>query len=506
MTRVRQAGLGMLGLGIGYFIWYTPYSGLAKAMSDGVLPTIHGRVGGLVLLPASALGTLVAMPVTLTVLRWWHHAGRRHIGGMRVPFPGRDTAISAFWMALIIGTTTLNLTFPGVSIALALILMRVGTLIITPVLDLLRFRKIHWYSAVALGLCVLTGIIALADVKNYVLSIGAVASVLVYVLAYFGRFMIMSNSAKRGTSSTDRRYFVEEHIAAPVWFVAILGVAALAGVGPLRDGFTTFLGTAAAFPAFLIGVFYEGLFIFTSLIFLDRREYSFCVPVHVCSSLLAGVAASFGLAAMYGEPLPSAAQFVASATVILAALMLSYPTIQAKFRTRTTLTGLATQRVADERSRRQLLLFVCGGNAVRSPMAAAIAKTELATGGRDGDWLVGSAGVTVEQPGAGIAPLAARALRELNIPVPRHESRKLTRALCLESHAVFCMTEAQGQAIVNLAPELNGRVHRLGGEGDVAEPAAHVYEAYVDLAKRLQILVRQRISEIPQSGSAIAGS
>lgn len=494
MTRARTAGFGMLGLGIGYFLWYTPYSGLAKAMSSGLLSTTNGPVGGLVLLPAAAFGTLVAMPLTLTILRWWHYARRAHLGRLSLPVPGRETATSAFWMSLIVATTTLNFTFPGVSILLVLVLMRIGTLLISPSLDLLRYRKIHWYSAIAIGLCLVSAAIAFADVHSYVLTFGAVASLLTYVVAYTGRFLIMSHHAKRGSETTDRRYFVEEHMATPVWQVAILGVAALAGVGPLREGFTTFLTTSAALPAFLIGVFYEGLFVFTSLIFLDRREYSFCMPVHVCASLLAGVVASFGLGLLFGAPPPSVAQSVAAAIVIVAALMLSYPAIRARF------------AVPEKPARiRRLVLFVCGGNAVRSPMAEAIAKAELATLGRDGDWPVMSAGVAVEQPGGGIAPLAAKALRVLDVPVPRHESRAVTVALCLESDAVFCMTAAYRDAVLALAPELAGRVHRLDADGDVAEPTGRIAESYVDCARQLRVLVRRRISEISvQRGPAVA--
>lgn len=495
MTRARTAGFGMLGLGIGYFIWYTPYSGLAKAMSAGLLTTTNGPVGGLVLLPAAALGTLVAMPLTLTILRWWHYSRRRQVGRVSLPFPGRETAMSAFWMALIVATTTLNFTFPGVTILLVLVLMRIGTLVLSPSVDLLRYRKIHWYSAVAVGLCVVSAVIALTDVNNYVLTVGAVASLLIYVFAYACRFLIMSRHAKRGSGTTDRRYFVEEHMTTPVWQVAILAVAALAGSGPLREGFTGFLVSSAAVPAFLIGVCYEGLFVFTSLIFLDRREYSFCMPVHVCASLLAGVVASFGLGVLFGAPPPSVAQIVAAAIVILAALMLSYPAIVARM-TKPDVPAEATHR-------RPLLLFVCGGNAIRSPMAAAIAEAELATHG--GDWLVTSAGVAVEHPGAGIAPMAATALRQLKISVPRHESRKVTVALCLESDAVFCMTEAHRKAIVSLAPELADRVFCLDQDGDVDEPAGRHRESYVDCARQLRVLVRRRVDEISrQPGSAVA--
>lgn len=490
----------MLGLGIGYFLWYTPYSGLAKAMSAGLLPMTNGPVGGLVLLPAAALGTLVAMPLTLTVIRWWHYSRRRRFGRLSVPLPGRETAMSAFWMALIVGSTTLNFTFPGVSILLVLVLMRIGTLVLSPTVDLLRHRRIHWYSAVAIGLCVVSAVVAFADVDNYVLTIGAVVSLLVYLAAYSGRFVIMSRHAKRGNSSTDRRYFVEEHMTTPVLLVAILAVAALVGVAPLQAGFTTFLFSSAAIPAFLVGVCYEGLFVFTSLIFLDRREYSFCMPVHVCASLLAGVVASFGLGVLFGAPPPSVAQFVAAAIVILAALMLGYPAVVAR---------LAKSQVPRPPSSMPLVLFVCGGNAIRSPMAAAIARAEFATHDHRPEWLVRSAGVAVEQPGGGIRPMAAKALRELKVPVPRHESRDATLALCLASDVVFCMTAAHRDAIVALAPELDGRVHCLDRDGDIAEPVGLSYQSYVDCARQLRVLVQRRVGEMSaldgQRGSAVAG-
>jgi protein-tyrosine-phosphatase len=219
------------------------------------------------------------------------------------------------------------------------------------------------------------------------------------------------------------------------------------------------------------------------------------MPVHVCASLLAGVVASLGLGVLFGAPPPSVAQVVAATIVILAALMLSYPAVRAR---------LTRAGVPAQRSRKPLLLFVCGGNAVRSPMAAAIAEAELAALGNSADWRVESAGVAVEQPGAGIAPLAARALRELDVPVPRHESRPVTAALCLESDVVFCMTAAHREGILALAPELRGRVHCLDVD-DVVEPAEADYRSHVDCARQLRALVRLRVGEVRvQRGPAVA--
>ena len=54
--------------------------------------------------------------------------------------------------AVIIGTTTLNYTSAGISILLALLLMRGGVLAIAPVVDALSGRRIRPQSWVALAL------------------------------------------------------------------------------------------------------------------------------------------------------------------------------------------------------------------------------------------------------------------------------------------------------------------------------------------------------------------
>jgi len=49
----------------GYFLAYIPCALLAKAHSSGIVPGIDAPVGGLVLLPASAIGPLLAMPMAV---------------------------------------------------------------------------------------------------------------------------------------------------------------------------------------------------------------------------------------------------------------------------------------------------------------------------------------------------------------------------------------------------------------------------------------------------------
>jgi protein-tyrosine-phosphatase len=496
IARRRRLTFGMFALGLGYFLWYTPYAALAKGTSDGLLPGVDQPIGGLVLLPAHVMGQLVAMAAFVFITRWWRYARRRTIAGRQVPFPTRFTGESAFWQGFIVLSTTLAFTFRGASIVFMLVLMRIGRLIIAPSWDMIRRRKIHWYSAAALTLCMVSAIIALTDVNSYTLTFGAVLTLCLYWMGYINRFRIMSVHAKTGDPRIDRRYFIEEHMATPFMMLLLVAIPALIGQGTwmeaLRVGFTSFLATPAVIPALLIGVFYEGLFIMTSLIYLDHREFSFGMPVSVAASLMAGVVASFALSGLYGAPIPSASQYLAAALVVCGALLLSYPTIRTYF-------------AAQRRDRREMrrLLFVCGGNTSRSPMAAAIARAELAAaanGHGNGDgaqrWPVDSAGLTVHTPGKPISPAAATALLEMGVDVPLdHKSRQLTAEMCADSDAVYCMTGAQRDEIVELVPDAADRTFCLDPAADVPDPAGEPIDAYRHCANRLRALVRDRIRE-----------
>ena len=123
--------------------------------------------------------------------------------------------------------------------------------------------------------------VVLSDAGRYKLSIAAILDVAAYLTAYFFKLQFMSRLAKSDEKSTTRRYFVEEQMVASPLLLLALTVMAFIGAGDVmmgfRAGLTTFLTSQAAVFAALVGLFYAALCICTTLIFLDRRENTFCM-------------------------------------------------------------------------------------------------------------------------------------------------------------------------------------------------------------------------------------
>ena len=542
----RVYGLGIWGLGLGYYLFYTPYSGLTKALSNGALPGI-GPVPGTVLLPASAMATAAIMLGFITAMRWWKYAGRRDFFGVSVPFPQRLTFLSGVCLATIIGTTTLAFTFDGVSVVMVLVLLRGGILIIAPAVDSTSGRRVRWFSWAAMLISLLAVLVVLADAANYKLSPVAVADVAAYLAAYFFKLRFMTKLSKSGERDAALRYFVEEQMVATPLLVLALGAMAAIGAGSVmagfRLGFTTFLESRAVGPALLVGLFYAGLCVCTTFIFLDRRENTFCVPMHCGSSMLSGVTAAYVLASFFDQPAPSAAQLVSAGLIIVALSFLSplhhlrpysgnlgrslagvrrtllnfaagrgrrpasYPSARPPLSENAPATwrGMSDQEQFD--ALRRIFLFVCSGNTCRSPMAAAIGNAHIAARlaipfealDRAGVRAL-SAGVSA-RAGAPMTPEAQQALRLLEVPVTPHAARNLTAELADQVEMIFCMTRAHRKAVIDMIPSVAGKTHCLDPEGDIEDPMGGGPEAYLKCAGHLHRLVRWRLDEAQLSAS-----
>ncbi|MDT7540194.1 MAG: hypothetical protein QOE33_98 [Acidobacteriota bacterium] len=536
--RKRIYGLGIWGLGLGYYLFYTPYSGLTKALSNGIFSDI-GPVPGIVILPVSVMAIAFGILGFITAMKWWKYAGRREFFGVSIPFPRRLTFLSGICMATIMGTTTLAFSFGGVSIVLVLVLLRGGVLIIAPLVDAISKRRVRWFSWAAMTISLAAVLVILGDAAHYKLTSAVMLDVAAYLAAYFFKFRFMTSLAKSHERKATLRYFVEEQmIASPLLLLALVTVAAF-GAGDvaagLRFGFTTFLTSEAAIAALLVGLFYAGLCICTTFIFLDRRENTFCVPMHCGSSMLAGVTAASLLTLLFGSPAPSTPQLVSSGLIIVAlaflsplhhltlyrdklkhALRRSLPKLFTGFGEASAANSGGLQKPTMENvvvqtgqggpehigAIRQLFLFVCSGNTCRSPMAAAIGNAEIAARLRlpleMAMWTnvqAASAGISA-RAGAPMTPEAQQALHTLGIPARTHAARNLTAEMAHRVERIFCMTQEQRRAVIEMVPAAASKTHCLDPDGDVEDPIGGGPATYVNCAMRIHRLVRLRFDEV----------
>ncbi len=328
-------------------------------------------VTGYTILPATVVGTAGLLLALITAARGWRHIGRWPVPGLGLSLPSVRwaTLLSGVATAVIIATTTLNYTFAGISILLALLLMRGGVLIIAPFVDLTTRRRVSAFSWAAMALSLAAVGLALSSVGSYQMTLLAALNIAAYLGGYVVRLNVMSRLAKDVDPDVNRRYFFEETFVAAVALILIPSLVALVApgtiAGELRTGFSGLFTSSLSGPALVIGLLYGALYLFGTWIYLDPRENTFCIPLNRCSTLLSGVASSYILAIVLGGRLPGVRELGGVAIVSAALVLLMVET-------------LGKQRARRLSPVQRVFLFVCEGNTSRSPMAQAICNTEIA--------------------------------------------------------------------------------------------------------------------------------
>ena len=291
---------------VGYFFFYAPYAGTVKIISS------RGR-SALEIFPSVVLGTLVGIVATLTLLGWWRYA--RVVREPRRLLSGVATASQ--W-----GATTIMYTFSGISIVLAVLLMRAGVLTLAPVVDVAHKRRVRWFSWVALFLAIVAVIYALVHVEDYALPLLAAINLGFYLAGYAMRLPTMTKQAKTRDRDCTQQYFVDEAIIASVTLLGVTLLAALLPTGTvaeqLRYGFAHISGAGI-----LGGLFYAGLHLFGTMIYLDWRENAFCISLNRCTSIFAGIVASLAVTWNWNIAAVPDSQMVAAAIMFAALLLLS---------------------------------------------------------------------------------------------------------------------------------------------------------------------------------------
>lgn len=139
-----------------------------------------------------------------------------------------------------------------------------------------------------------------------------------------------------------------------------------------------------------------------------------------------------------------------------------------------------------------LILFVCTGNQIRSPLAAAIFRRCLKETGLQDTYRVESAG-TWTLPGQSDPRARETALR-MGLDIEEHRSRLIEKEMVLEARLVIVMENGQKEALEVEYPQARGRIHllsQLAGESayDIPDPAGQELDDYLLTGEELLRLV-----------------
>ena len=142
------------------------------------------------------------------------------------------------------------------------------------------------------------------------------------------------------------------------------------------------------------------------------------------------------------------------------------------------------------------ILFVCTGDTCRSTMASAITKQKIKERNLK-NLGCSSAGLFVGAE-VNMNENAKKALKRLNVKVPRHKATQLTEDRIKKYRYVLTMTEEQKQTILNRFPYFTNvfSLKQFVGAENVADPYGKGEAEYYNVARYLEVVTDKILAKL----------
>lgn len=348
----------LLQLCIGYFSFYVLTGVFAKVFTGGY-PL---RMPELAYLFNNTLGGSAIALAVVFAMGWIRLKSNRMVkwGPFTIPSEVAYIIPSGICTAIIIPGTTLMYTLNGVSVMVAMVIMRGCIIVVSRLVDAIQIRQgilkkrvyVEENWAVVFALLAVATNLLLLPLVNVLESRGIHASqwvglkpgaassgfdlfhvvvLCLYLAAYMIRIYIMNyfkNTRARGVPLDNQGFFAIEQIAASLTLAAMVAFAFFASswfgwsAQPLVD-FHSAVGHPSP-AAILSGVPYGCVAFFSVFIFMFKgRTATFAGLVNRLTSLLAGTSATLVMFFAFGAKFPSAPEWVSVVFILVAVWFLT---------------------------------------------------------------------------------------------------------------------------------------------------------------------------------------
>ena len=326
----------LVQLCVAYFTFYVA-TGITVKYYQGK-PPLPG-MGGMTFLAYSTLGgTLLCLGIAVA-FGWWKLHSNQPVKVLGLTVPGELAYIipSGICTAVVIPTTTLMYSIKGISVMVAMVIMRGSVIVISRTVDALQIRqgilkkKVFWQedAAVAFAIaavCVVAIFAGEQGQPSFVQSGAALTILGSYITAYSLRIYIMNyykNTRAPGVKQDNKGFFALEQISAST--VLFLAAAVLLASGSEREQVVQFhQAVHAPHPLWLQAVVLGGgsfgaVAFFSVFIFMYQgRTATFAGLVNRLTSLLAGTTATLLSWFVFGDRAPKLEDWLSMGLILVA--------------------------------------------------------------------------------------------------------------------------------------------------------------------------------------------